>query len=49
MFLLFSLCEPLHKDINNMKQLRVINGSQYADYSIHDTLPSWVYYRTDVL
>ena len=41
MFLLFSLCKPLHKDINNVKQLRVINGSQYADYSIHDTLPSW--------
>ena len=41
MFLLFSLCEPLHIDIYKMKQLRVINGSQYADYFIHDTLPSW--------
>lgn len=49
MFLLFSLCESLHIDIYKMKQLRVINGSQYADYFIHDTLPSWLYYRTNVL
>lgn len=42
MFLLFSLRDPLHIDVDKMKQIWVINGFQYADYFFHDTPPSWI-------